>query len=111
MEQRYKTFQEFWPFYVLEHSKKGTRLLHYIGTNLLFAFLVHALLTGSAWSILQGIIAAYGCAWTGHFFIEKNRPATFRYPLFSLIGDFKMYGYTITGRMEKEIERVKLRAI
>jgi len=111
MNKRYKDFQEFWPFYVREHSKIGTRILHFIGTTSLFVFLLHAVVTGSPLSMLAGVFAGYGCAWTGHFLIEKNRPATFRYPLFSLIGDFKMYGLMLTGRMGKEIERVKIQAI
>jgi hypothetical protein len=109
MNKQYRTFDQFWPYYVLEHSRKGTRVLHFFGTSLLFVFLIHALLAQSLFSLLAGVICAYGFAWTGHFLIEKNRPATFQYPLFSLIGDFKMYGLMWTGRMEREIERLRLR--
>jgi hypothetical protein len=111
MSKEYKDFQEFWPFYVGEHSKKGTRILHFAGTTALFFFLAHALVTASPFSLLAGVIAAYGCAWTGHFLIEKNRPATFRYPFFSFMGDFKMYGMMLTGKMQEEIDRIQTRAI
>lgn len=111
MSKQYKNFQEFWPFYVLEHSKRGTRLLHFIGTTSLFAFLAYGLATGTTFSLIAGVVSAYGCAWSGHFLVEKNRPATFRYPLYSLIGDFKMYGLMLTGTMDKEVERMKSLAI
>lgn len=106
MRKAYKDFEAFWPFYVREHSKKGTRALHFVGTSSLFAFLAAAILNRSASFFIAGIVAAYGCAWIGHFLIEKNRPATFQYPLFSLLGDFKMYGLMLTGRMEKELQRI-----
>jgi hypothetical protein len=109
MSKRHRTFDQFWPYYVLEHSRKGTRVLHFFGTSLLFVFLIYALLTQSLLSLLAGVICAYGFAWTGHFLIEKNRPATFQNPLFSLIGDFKMYGLMWAGRMEQEVERLRLR--
>ncbi len=98
-EHRYKNFGEFWPFYVQEHSKRGTRWLHFLGTTLLFLFLSLSFRNGSLLFLLYGIVAAYGCAWTGHFWIEKNRPATFQYPLFSLLGDFKMYGFMLIRKM------------
>src|SRR5262245_38896611 len=104
MATKYRSFVEFWAFYVLEHSKPGTRKLHFIGTTLLFICLAAILLTRSLWFLLFGIIAAYGCAWTGHFFIEKNRPAAFKYPFFSLLGDFKMYAMMLAGKMDREVE-------
>ena len=106
MGTNYKDFNEFWPFYVREHSKKGTRTLHFIGTTALFIFLTASIWNGSVWSLIGGIFSAYACAWTGHFLIEKNRPATFHYPLLSLMGDFKMYAFMLTGRMEKELQRI-----
>ena len=111
MRKAYKDFNEFWPFYVREHSKKGTRMLHFIGTTALFIFLVAAIWSGSVWSLVAGVVAAYGCAWTGHFLIEKNRPATFQYPLLSLRGDFKMYALMLTGRMESELQRINHRPV
>lgn len=76
----------------------------------MFLFLASAVWTASLWYLVAGIIVAYGCAWTGHFLVEKNRPATFRYPLFSLVGDFKMFGLMLIGRMDSEVERMRLRA-
>jgi len=95
MADRFHNFSEFWPYYISEHSKPGTRLSHFIGTSLLFLFLILAAYFAKLVFILAGVIFAYGFAWFGHFFIEQNRPATFRYPLLSLIGDFKMYGLTL----------------
>ena len=109
--KQYKDFNQFWPFYVLEHSKRGTRILHFIGTSSLFVLLAAAIYNSSPWNLLAGIIAAYGCAWTGHFLIEKNRPATFRYPFFSLLGDFKMYGLMLAGKMDAEVERMRTLAV
>jgi hypothetical protein len=107
MATKYRTFSEFWPFYVLEHSQPGTRQLHFIGTTLLFICLAAIPLIGSVWFLLIGIVTAYGCAWIGHFLIEKNRPATFKYPFLSLAGDFKMYAMMLAGKMDREVERLR----
>jgi len=100
-----RTFSEFWPFYLAEHSKSGTRALHFIGTTLLLICLCLALYHASIFFILYGVFCGYGFAWIGHFFVEKNRPATFQYPIYSLMGDFKMYGLMMTGRLGKLPER------
>jgi len=107
MATTYRNFAEFWPFYVLEHSKPGTRKLHFIGTTLLFSSLVAIPLIRSLWFLLAGIVGAYSCAWIGHFFVEKNRPATFKYPFLSLLGDFKMYAMMLTGKMDREVETLR----
>jgi hypothetical protein len=109
MNKRFQNFQEFWPYYVQQHSRSGTRLLHFAGTTFLFVFLFHAFLTHSILSLIAGVVSAYGCAWIGHFLIEKNRPATFRCPLLSLMGDFKMYAFMLTGRMQREAELITKR--
>lgn len=108
MPRRFESFSEFWPFYLGEHSKKATRTFHFAGTTLLFAFLTRAILTHSLADLLYAVMSAYGLAWVSHFLIEKNRPATFRYPLYSLMGDFKMYGLLLIGRMNHELERLKI---
>jgi hypothetical protein len=108
MAKQYDTFDEFWPFYVLEHAQAGTRILHFIGTSLLLTCLFAIFFVGSFWFLFLGVLFAYGCAWAGHFLVEKNRPATFKYPFFSLAGDFKMYCLMLTGRMTQEVERCKL---
>lgn len=101
-----KSFREFWPYYVGEHRSPTCRALHYIGTTNVALFLGAAAITGNPWWIAAIPVAAYGCAWIGHFVIEKNRPATFKHPFWSLLGDFKMYGYFVTGRMGAEVERL-----
>ncbi|MBK6685081.1 MAG: DUF962 domain-containing protein [Deltaproteobacteria bacterium] len=102
---RIQTFEAFWPYYLREHGKASTRLMHWIGTNLAVLTLVNAVVIGRPLYALWALIPGYGFAWVSHFFIEKNRPATFTYPLWSLIGDFKMWGLMWTGRIRGEVER------
>jgi hypothetical protein len=107
MAPRFRTFAEFWPFYLHEHSDPRTRALHYAGTSLAIL-----LLLGFAWSrdwrLLAGApVAGYAFAWAAHAFIERNKPATFTYPLWSLIGDFYMLFCWATGRLGAELERAK----
>ncbi|MBO0797724.1 MAG: DUF962 domain-containing protein [Blastocatellia bacterium] len=107
MKQRDRigNFQEFWPYYVSEHSKPGCRLLHFIGSSAGLLCLTAAALSGKLLFIPLGLIIGYGFAWIGHFFIEHNKPATFKYPLWSLIADWKMWRLMITGRMNNEVDR------
>lgn len=96
--ERFASFQEFYPYYLNEHTKTGTRITHFIGTSAFFAFLVYAAFSGWWWGMAAGVVAAYGMAWIGHFFIERNKPATFKYPLWSLMGDFKLYFAILAGK-------------
>ena len=105
MSERYSNFAEFWPFYLREHSKPRTRALHYVGTALVIAVAVFALATGRWWFLLAMPLAGYFFAWLAHFTVERNRPATFTYPLWSLSADFRMFWYWITGRLGKELDR------
>lgn len=98
---RYQSFWEFFPFYLSEHSDRTNRTLHFIGTALIIAILVTALVTLNPWLLLLVPVAGYGFAWVGHFVVEKNRPATFTYPLWSLIGDFVMFGLALSGQLPK----------
>ena len=98
-DERYKSFSEFWPFYVGEHSHPGTRVLHFIGTTIGVGLVIYFIATGRWWLFLLGFVPGYGFAWLAHFLIEKNRPATFKYPLWSLMGDYKMIALMLTGKM------------
>ncbi len=102
--ERYATFAEFWPFYLREHSRPGTRALHYVGTSLVVALAVTAVFTGKWWLLAALPPAGYFFAWIAHFGHEKNRPATFTYPLWSLRADFRMWWMWLTGRLGPELE-------
>lgn len=103
MENEFKTFKEFYPYYLNEHKKMGTRLFHFVGTLLFFLFLGSCFYFKN-WSLVAPtIIAPYLFAWVSHFFIEKNKPATFKYPLMSLRGDFKLFFQLIIGKEKFKI--------
>lgn len=105
MAREHQSFAEFWPFYLREHSKPRTRALHYAGTSLVVAIALFALLTGRWWWLLAMPLAGYGFAWIAHSRVERNRPATFTYPLWSLGADFKMWWMWLTGRLGPELDR------
>jgi hypothetical protein len=92
-------FADFYPFYLAEHSNRTNRRLHFLGTSLGVAALAHSLSTLNFWWLLAGVVAGYGCAWIGHFFVEKNRPATFTYPLYSFMGDWVMWKDMLVGKI------------
>ena len=94
---RYASFAAFYPFYIHEHANQTSRRLHVIGTGLVICALVAGLFV-SPWWFLAAPLIGYGFAWVGHFFFEKNRPATFKYPLWSLMGDFRLFFETVSGR-------------
>lgn len=103
MTDKFTSFAEFWPFYLREHSKPRTRALHYIGTTLVAVVAVYALVSGRYWWFAAMPVAGYFFAWLAHFTVEKNRPATFTYPLWSLAADFRMWWLWLTGRIGKEL--------
>jgi hypothetical protein len=96
---RYASFAEFYPFYLSEHRNRTCRRLHFIGTSLVLGCVVAAMVTGNAWWLLAAPVCGYGFAWIGHFRFEKNRPATFEYPLYSFAGDWLMYRDMLMGRI------------
>lgn len=98
-EKAFQSFAEFYPFYLSEHANDTSRRLHYIGSLLVLAILLWAVLTQSWLMLFVLPIAGYGFAWVGHFFFEKNRPATFKYPLYSFMGDWVMLRDALTGRI------------
>lgn len=99
MRKQYKTFTEFFPFYLSEHSDIRNRRMHFLGSTLVLLTVVAALFTQHWLWLLAAPVAGYGPAWVGHFFFEKNRPATFQYPVYSLVGDWVMYWKMLTGKL------------
>lgn len=95
----YKSFAAFYPFYLSEHSNRTCRRLHFVGTTLALLCLLQAIESLNAWWILAGLVAGYAFAWVGHFFFEKNRPATFSYPFYSFLGDWVMWKDVLTGKI------------
>ncbi|MBL27302.1 MAG: hypothetical protein CMM50_07115 [Rhodospirillaceae bacterium] len=105
MPQEPTTYRTFWPYYLNEHRKPATRRLHFLGTGLGLALLALLALTGAWWLSVAALVSGYAFAWAGHFFVEKNRPATFRFPLWSLYSDFRMFALAVTGRLQAELRR------
>jgi hypothetical protein len=108
MAERFDSYEEFWPFYVSQHRHPMTRRLHFLGTSLVWAALAAGVLVAPLW-LAAAPLAGYGFAWLGHFAFEKNRPATFTYPLWSLRGDFRMFRLMLVGAMDPEVERAARR--
>ncbi len=98
-------FEDFWPYYLRQHAKPQTRAWHYLGTWLAVLALAGFVVTGNVWLLPVVPVAGYGPAWFAHFFIEKNRPASFDYPLWSLASDFRMAFSWLTGHIVEDLER------
>jgi len=96
--KQYQTFEAFYPFYLSQHSNKVCRVLHYVGSSLALGILFYAIYSGQYGLILAAFVSGYAFAWVGHFFFEKNRPATFTYPLYSFIGDWRMLKDALLGK-------------
>lgn len=103
--EKMTTYEEFWPYYLREHSKPATRGWHYFGTAVALLILTYAIITGTWWLLLVAIVSGYFFAWVSHGAIERNKPATFTYPFWSLISDFRMLYCFVTGQMGKELEK------
>jgi hypothetical protein len=104
--RKFRNFEEFWPYYIGEHRRPATRRLHFAGTTVAIVLAVGATWLVEPWLLLAAPIAAYGLAWIAHFFVEGNKPATFRHPLWSLRGDVRMYRLMWRGRMDGEVRRL-----
>ena len=95
-----KSFKDFYPFYLQEHSNLRCRQMHFVGTSLVLGLLITAIIKENYQLLYWLPLAGYGFAWVGHFFFEKNRPATFKYPFYSLLGDFVMYADIWRGKVK-----------
>jgi hypothetical protein len=107
MSQRFQTIQEFYPYYLTEHSDLTCRRLHFLGSTLALCWATTAVTTGYMVFMLYALLSGYGCAWVGHFFFEKNKPATFKYPLWSLMCDYIMYYDWLTMQLDPKLEAAK----
>jgi hypothetical protein len=95
----FRSFGEFYPFYLSEHANRTSRRLHFLGTSIAAVLLLAAVLTQRWWLIGVALVQGYAFAWIGHFFFEHNKPATFRYPGLSLLGDWRLWWQILTGRI------------
>lgn len=98
-ETGFSSFREFYPYYLSEHSDRTCRRLHFVGTTLVIGLVTFSIATAQPGLLLLAPVAGYGFAWVGHYVFEKNRPATFKYPFYSLWGDFVMYKDMLTGKI------------
>jgi len=99
-QERFESFAAFYPFYLDEHANRVSRRLHFLGTSIAAVLLVAALLTGTPALVLAALVQGYAFAWVGHFFFEHNKPATFNYPRYSLMGDWRMWFEILTGKIK-----------
>ncbi len=106
-ERKYKSFRSFYPYYLTEHGDLANRTLHFIGTAGILVILVLAIALQKWWMLALIPFFGYGFAWAGHFFIERNKPATFTYPLYSLGSDFVMFWHILTGQISKKLDEAK----
>lgn len=97
--KRFTTFREFYPFYLSEHRNVACRRLHFTGSSLVVVLVVVAIATGNPWWLLGALLCGYGLAWIGHFVFEKNKPASFKQPLYSFVGDWVMYWQIWKGQI------------
>jgi hypothetical protein len=106
MNNQPANYTEFWDFYLAEHSRPLTRALHFIGTSLAIILLVWFILRGTWYYFPLCLVVGYAFAWISHFFVEHNKPTTFRYPFWSFISDYKMMWYMLNGRISREVSRI-----
>ena len=105
-----KTYAEFWPHYLREHARPATRAWHYVGTGAAIGLMIYIIVTGKLSWLPLALMCGYAFAWMSHGLIEKNKPATFTYPLWSLVSDVKMLFCFIIGRMRAELEQAGVKS-
>lgn len=103
--EHYRTLQEFWPFYLYEHSFAVNRWLHFVGSSVGLVLVFLALATANYWLLFAALVSGYAFAWIGHFGVEKNRPATFKYPVKSFISDWRMWYCMLSGKIAAELKK------
>jgi len=109
--RQYDSLKDFWPFYLSEHAHPVNRTLHFIGSSGVLILLALSIYTRNPWLLLVLPLCGYGFAWFGHFIIEKNRPATFKYPVKSLVSDWIMYFYILTGQIGRQLEKHNIKPV
>ena len=102
-ERRIATYPQFWHYYLREHARPATRAWHYVGSSLTILCLLGAAALRQPWLLAAAVLVGYAPAWIGHFTVEKNKPATFRYPLWSLVSDFRMFAAWVSGRLPSDL--------
>lgn len=105
MVDRIRSFEDFWPYYLRQHARPATRAVHIAGTWIAIGVLILSAVLGPWWLVLVALMIGYGCAWISHLFIERNRPATFSYPVWSLRGDLRLAWLAMLGRLRPELRR------
>lgn len=100
-------WNDFWLFYLSQHRNRMNRVFHFVASSLAYFFILQAIYGQSWMPILYGLFTCYGFAWMGHFFFEKNRPATFRYPLYSFISDFRMHFLMLTANLNPHLKKLE----
>ena len=106
----FATYDDFFAFYLREHSKPATRTMHFVGTTLTLVLILGAIFGGRPVLLIGALFSGYGFAWVSHFFIEKNKPATFKYPLRSFVSDWKMWALMLGGKLGPALERAGVKA-
>lgn len=105
MSRGIERYRDFWPFYLREHRRPLTRLIHVLGTGAGLLLLLVGLATASWWLLPAALVCGYAFAWISHLTVERNRPATFTYPLWSFASDLRMFLLFCAGRLETELRR------
>ena len=98
-QTRFRSFADFYPFYLSEHANRVSRRLHFTGSSIAIALVIAAIVTQTWWLIAVALVQGYAFAWIGHFFFEHNRPATFKYPGYSFVGDWRMWWDIVSGKI------------